>query len=278
MIAFVTGGNGHLPRGGLAGFAAFLRPFQAVVGTVTQQVNHRVGEHLDDRLVDLGVAADQVQVDLLVGGLGQVAHHAGVAAEELVDRLHAGLHDPQLQVAGHAVKRRGDLLELIAKPAVVTAHAAVAAGHAQHAVFFEHQLAHEVQQRFEAVDVDPDGGFDRRRRGFCRRFGGPRFGGFGGFGRRRFGRGGRRLGGGFDGFGRGGRSGRVAFQHPVVYEQRREVGDLMFFRQLLAFGQQGQAFAQGLGGKIADHPFFEPIGPPAHHVDERAKADAKRRA
>ena len=75
----------------LAGGQALLGRLQAVVQRVAHQVHQRVGDALDHRLVQLGVAADDLQRDVLAELGRGVAHHAPEAREGLADRHHAQL-------------------------------------------------------------------------------------------------------------------------------------------------------------------------------------------
>jgi hypothetical protein len=65
--------------------------FQAVVEAVAHQVHQRVGDALDHRLVELGVAALDLQRHVLAQLGSGVAHHAPEAREGLADGHHAQL-------------------------------------------------------------------------------------------------------------------------------------------------------------------------------------------
>jgi len=123
--------------------------FDAVVGAVAQEVHQRVAKFLDDGFVDLGVAADDLKVDLLFGLRGQVADQAGVLAEELVERLHACAHHGELDISGDPIERAGGDFHLFDE-FVVERGLGDIVGHRADAVLLEHQLADQVHQRFEA--------------------------------------------------------------------------------------------------------------------------------
>jgi hypothetical protein len=80
--------------------APLQRRFDAVVDGIADQVDDRIGQVLDHRLVDLGIFAGQHQLDILAQAAGEVAGDARVFLEQAADRLHAGLHHRVLQV-GH---------------------------------------------------------------------------------------------------------------------------------------------------------------------------------
>ena len=136
-----------MPVGGLAGRDALLRPLEAVVERVAHEVHERVAERVDDGAVELGVLADELQLDLLAELGREVAHQPREAQEDGLDRDHPDLHDHRLQrlrgarqvlhrlrEAGH-VGAGGERLDL--RPV-------------------QHQLAHEVHQLVEPLGVDAD--------------------------------------------------------------------------------------------------------------------------
>jgi hypothetical protein len=152
------------------------RGLDPVVDRVAHEMNERVLDRLDDRLVELGLAALHRDADLLAAGDCEVAHDARQLPPEPADRLHAGLRHALLQRGGDRVEplggrgerglgaRAADLEELVAG---------------------EHELADEVHQPIEQPHVDADRGIDGRpiaagrvigRRGRWRRRGGRRRG------------------------------------------------------------------------------------------------------
>jgi hypothetical protein len=75
----------------------------AVVQTVAQDVDQRVGQAFDHVLVGLGVFALDDQRNVLAQLLADVAHQAAEALEDGAHRQHAHLHDGVLHVLGDAV-------------------------------------------------------------------------------------------------------------------------------------------------------------------------------
>ena len=95
----VRGGQPDRAFGGLAGGGALLGRLEAVVDGVADHVRQRVGQPLDDRLVDLGVFALGDQADRLAGHVGDLAHDARHALEHRLHRLGADRHDAVLDLA-----------------------------------------------------------------------------------------------------------------------------------------------------------------------------------
>ena len=87
------------PRGGFPAATRSAGGFQPVADGVADQVQERVGQPLDHELVDLGVLAGQVQVDLLAGLPGQVADDEPHPGEHVPDRDEADPHHPLAEVA-----------------------------------------------------------------------------------------------------------------------------------------------------------------------------------
>ncbi|KAF1066244.1 MAG: hypothetical protein GAK45_01978 [Pseudomonas citronellolis] len=189
MVAFLFGRQHHPPGTRLArGFALF-RAFDAMVDSVAHQVHQRIGQGLDQVLVEVGFLAHQLEVDFLLQVARQVADQSREAPEDFLDRLHAGLHDRHLQIGGDHIEVGHGL-----------GHGLVAAVAAQahQAVTHQHQLADHVHDFVQACGIYPNGGLRLAgallvdRSGRARRFG--RFGRGGGPGGRSWRRSGR-LGG-----------------------------------------------------------------------------------
>ncbi len=94
----------HGARGGLAGSDARFRLLDAVVDAVAHQVHQRVADALEHRLVELGLLARELEVDLLAEPLRDVAHQTREAAEGEADRQHAHPHDALVQLAHVALE------------------------------------------------------------------------------------------------------------------------------------------------------------------------------
>ncbi|MCY1498798.1 hypothetical protein D9M68_327950 [compost metagenome] len=149
MVAFLLGGEHHPAGARLAGGLALLGGLDAVVDGVAHQVHQRVGQGLDQVLVQVSVLAHQLEVDFFLQVARQVADQAREAAEDLLDRLHAGFHHRGLQVGGDHVQVGHGL-----------GHGLVAAVQAQahQAITHQHQLADHVHDLVQPCGIDPYGG------------------------------------------------------------------------------------------------------------------------
>src|SRR3954449_10962371 len=128
---------------------AVLRRLEAVVERVADEVDERVAERLDDRAVELGVLADELELDVLVELARQVADEAREAHEDGVDRDHADLHDHGLE----GLRGARELLHGLAE----ARHAGVGGERLDERAVHD-ELAHGVHERVEALGVDADGG------------------------------------------------------------------------------------------------------------------------
>ena len=197
----------------------------AVVDAVPDQVDERLADLVDDRLVDAGVLALQDQLDVLAGLAGEVAHQAREALEDVADGEHADVHDRLLQRGGDGrdLLHRG--LQLAARLAAAELLRHLLAELLQLGAM-DDQLADQVQQVVELGEVHADHVRARRRRTARRRGGAPvpRRSAAGGGGVGAAGAAGRRR--------RGARrgapfSGAARLEHPVQRRRlRREVADL----------------------------------------------------
>ncbi len=112
MVALLRGGKGDGAHLRLPGAGADLRLLDAVVAGVPDHVDHRVGERVHQVLVEVGVLAHHLELDVLVELSREIAHNPREAAEDLLHRLHSGLHDRALQIRGYDVKVRYSLVHL----------------------------------------------------------------------------------------------------------------------------------------------------------------------
>ncbi|BBP74159.1 hypothetical protein PHLH7_02630 [Pseudomonas sp. Ost2] len=160
----VIGIEAQVAFGGLADGQALGSRLDAVVDGVAHQVGQRIGDLVDHRLVQLGLAADQAQLDILVQFLADITDHPMEAIESLADFHHA-----QFQ------RRFADLLDVLVHG--LGGFHATAVGTAPRLHLrpggTDHQFADEVDQFVELVRGD----LDHRRveaaavtagRGLCR--------------------------------------------------------------------------------------------------------------
>ena len=119
----------------------------AVVEGVAQKMHDRIADLVDNGTVKLCLLALDGEVDLLAQFLRYVAHHARETVEHGTDRNHANLHDDVLQIARHAIHLFEGLHEIthaMRLPDLFKAH------------LVDNQLAHEVHECIEFLDVDAD--------------------------------------------------------------------------------------------------------------------------
>src|SRR5215831_6055356 len=76
MVAAMVSTHGDVSGVALALLVSFFVALQAVGHRVAHQMNQRIGNLLDDVVVQLGLRAGQRELHFLVHGLGGVAHGA----------------------------------------------------------------------------------------------------------------------------------------------------------------------------------------------------------
>ena len=133
--------------GPLAGGDPPLGLLDAVVDGVAHQVGQRVLDRLQQAAVELGLLALHDELDLLAEPGAEVADDAGQLRPDVVDRLHPGLHDAFLQLAGDRAEPLG---------AADEGRVAGLDHAADQLVAGQDQLSDQVHQAVEQVDVDPD--------------------------------------------------------------------------------------------------------------------------
>ena len=132
------------------GSLAYLGCFDAVVDAVAHEMRERIGELFDHFLVELGLAAARNQVHLFAEPLRQVAHQPRHARKQHFQRQQAHAHDGILQLAGLAA----DVAHALTQ-ARIFGRTAAFAGLREHRMR-NHELADQVQQAVDLVDVHPD--------------------------------------------------------------------------------------------------------------------------
>ena len=143
------------PSAGLPRRQPLVGRLHAVVDRIAQQMGQRVADGLDDRLVQLGLLPFQLDAGLLAASDRQVADHAGELVPDVADRLHARLHDVDLQLGGqqveplHGAQERGVLLGSAVLHDLVPR---------------QDELADQGHELVEQADVDADGAVGDGRR------------------------------------------------------------------------------------------------------------------
>ncbi len=124
-----------------------------VIDGVAHHVHERIAELLDDELVDLGLGAGDDQVDELVGVAADLADDARELVEDLPERHHAHLEDALLHRA--EVPLEGALEALhVGRQLALDVLGAEPLHEARQRGADDGQLAHDVHQAVELVDVD----------------------------------------------------------------------------------------------------------------------------
>ena len=72
----MIGAQGNFAGFGFSGGAALGRVFDAVRDGIAHEMDERVGDLLNDVVVQLGFTAGEVELDLLAGGSGCIADRA----------------------------------------------------------------------------------------------------------------------------------------------------------------------------------------------------------
>ena len=121
-----------------------------MIQTVADQVSQRVGDTLDQALVQFGRLAGGFQFNMLAQLAGQVAHHTGETGEHEGNRHHADGHDRFLQIAGIAFQL-GQTIHQPLRGAFLHLRRCLQ----QHGLG-NHQLANQVDQLVDFFDTDPD--------------------------------------------------------------------------------------------------------------------------
>ena len=124
-----------------------IRALNAVVEGVAQKMHDRITDLVDNGTVKLRLLALDGEVDLLTQFLRYVAHHAREAVEHGTDGNHANLHNDVLQITRHTIHLFECLHEIT--------HA-MGLSDLFKAYLVDNQLAHEVHERIELLDVDAD--------------------------------------------------------------------------------------------------------------------------
>ena len=128
-VALLLGRENQMAGRGFAEALANLGGLDAMIHRVADQVNQRLGDLLDDFLVELGLAAANLELDFLAEGARQVADRPRERVEHRRDRQHRQLDDVLAQLFGDEIQ----------------AHAIVAEA--------DQKLAHAPRDRIERVGM-----------------------------------------------------------------------------------------------------------------------------
>ena len=116
MVAALVGVQPNKTLAGFPGLGAVGGGLDAVIDGVANDVHQGVAQFLDHLLVEFGVGAVDVELDLLAAFLRELAHDSQELVKNLPERHHARLHDAVAQFAGLALKRAAGLVEIAHGP------------------------------------------------------------------------------------------------------------------------------------------------------------------
>jgi hypothetical protein len=133
---------------------ALFGALDAVIDGVADRVHERVLDGFDDRTIELGAAALELDVHGFAADVRQIPHDARKARPDVADRLHARLHHAGLELGREQVQA----LRRVDEPRVVRFGAVL-----EDLVAREHELAHEVHDAVEQGYVDADRGLGDAR-------------------------------------------------------------------------------------------------------------------
>ena len=127
-----------------------------MVHGVAKHVDERVLDFLDDGAIDLCAFAFRDQVDGLAGGAGNVAHKARELAEKRPNREHTNRHHPLVQLVDQLFDVRTGLAQRLdlAVPSILSLQRLA---ELRDSGAIDHQLANQVHQGIQAVDIDTNG-------------------------------------------------------------------------------------------------------------------------
>ena len=117
LIAFVIGVELQRAGARFAARFAHVRRFDAVIDAVAHEVHERFADFVDDRLVEVGVAAVDLELHFFIARFREVAHHPREPVEHVADRHHADFHDRFLDLVGRAREQRRRLGEILGQTA-----------------------------------------------------------------------------------------------------------------------------------------------------------------
>ena len=156
------------PDARLARARARLGRLDRVVDRVADEVHERVGEVLDDELVELDVAAGHLEVDLLPHLAGDLPDHPRELVEDLLERDHPDLEDALLQLREPPLEGAVRVEQLGGERGVPALRLDPLGDRLQRRLH-EHELADDLHEPVELADVDAHRLRDRaQRRRFVR--------------------------------------------------------------------------------------------------------------
>ncbi len=144
---------------GFAGGDAVFGAFDAVIDGVAHDVHQRLGERVENALVEIGVLAGEVESDVFAALLGDVANEARETAEQLLDGHHANLEHAFVQLIENARLKRESVGELGAQRIVLMAFVELGQRAVEHRLA-DDEFADEIHDGVDARGIDAERAFD----------------------------------------------------------------------------------------------------------------------
>ena len=157
--AGVQGGEANGRGGGFAGRAALLGGLDAVIHAVADQMNQRIVELIDDRLVQFGVGSFDDQIDLFMQFDAEIVNQPAESFEGVAERQHPDTHRVLPQLRRQPVDFLGNGQDVRIVPA---------GGDLAQAGLHGHQFAHQVDELIQLFGRHANARRDCRPLG-CRR-------------------------------------------------------------------------------------------------------------
>ena len=177
LIAVVVGSETDGSDGRLAAARARFGGFNAMADSVPDQVRDRLGNRVQQALVEIGVLTADHEFDFFAALFGNVPHHARKPPKQLLDRHHPDFHHRALEIIQHAGLKRQGIGQTAACGFLRITPAKVVQGLLQHG-FANDQLAHQIEHAVDALRIHPQNVFCDRAFGpdpgvhfFCRQLG-----------------------------------------------------------------------------------------------------------
>ncbi len=162
VLALPGGPKDDRRRRWLAELGPFGRAFEPVVQAVAQDMQQRLGDRLDDRLVGFRRGALDHQARGLAEGGGHLADEARETLEGMMQRQDAQAEHGALQFADQALQQQMLVLERDRQAAGIGRLLGEPGGMAD-GVLGDQQFAGQPDERIDALDVDAQGDVGRLR-------------------------------------------------------------------------------------------------------------------
>src|SRR2546423_216633 len=155
LIPMVVGIQPNCSLRALAELAAFFRRLNAVADGVADQMGQRLGNGVQDSLIQIGIMSADRQLYFAVALARYIAHHARETPEELIHGYHANLHYRALQIVEHARLKSHGIGEFAAQQLFGIALGKLVQRLLEHGLAND-QLAHKIEDAVDAGSLDSE--------------------------------------------------------------------------------------------------------------------------